>query len=92
MKRTVESPRIQSRDQATQAIKRHHAERLEKVRSISRELGPATVRDFSKKLFRQRSWGAMAESETYAHLEHLRIAGNAERHEGDHGRLVYQTH
>jgi hypothetical protein len=23
-------------------------------------------------LFRERSWGEMAESETYAHLEHLR--------------------
>jgi hypothetical protein len=30
----------------------------------------------------------MAESETYAHLEHLRLAGEAERH--DHGgRFVY---
>lgn len=75
----------------SQAIKRHHAERLDKVRAISRELGPATVQAFSRKLFRQRSWGAMAESETYAHLEHLRIAGNAERHEDDDGRLVYQT-
>lgn len=75
----------------TQAIKRHHAERLDKVRAISRELGPATVRDFSRKLFHPRSWGAMAESETYAHLEHLRIAGNAERHEDGEGRLVYQT-
>ena len=27
----------------TQAIKRHHVERLEKVKSISRELGPASV-------------------------------------------------
>jgi hypothetical protein len=26
-------------------------------------------------LFRERSWGEMAESETYAHLEHLRQLG-----------------
>jgi hypothetical protein len=30
-------------------------------------------------LFRERSWGPMAESETYAHLEHLRLTGAAER-------------
>ena len=33
----------------------------------------------------------MAESETYAHLEHLRIAGQAERHMGDTGKLIYVT-
>ena len=73
-----------------EAIKRHHVERLAKVRAISRELGPATVEAFSHRLFRPRSWGAMAESETYAHLEHLRIAGEAERHE-EQGALVYVT-
>jgi hypothetical protein len=32
----------------------------------------------------------MAESETYAHLEHLRLAGNAESHrEGE--KLIYTT-
>jgi len=61
------------------AIKRHHYERLEKVRGIGRELGLASVGDYSQRLFRPRSWGAMAESETYAHLEHLRLAGEAER-------------
>jgi hypothetical protein len=30
----------------------------------------------------------MAESETYAHLEHLRLVGEAHRYEGD-GGLVY---
>jgi hypothetical protein len=28
-------------------------------------------------LFQERSWGSMAESETYAHLEHLRLTGEA---------------
>src|SRR5262249_33729142 len=59
----------------TRAIKRHHAERLDRVRQISRDFGvPETVQSFSQRLFHPRSWGAMAESETYAHLEHLRIA------------------
>lgn len=58
------------------AIKRHHHERLDKVKEIAREIGPAQVAAFSRHLFRERSWGAMAESETYAHLEHLRIAGD----------------
>jgi glyoxylase-like metal-dependent hydrolase (beta-lactamase superfamily II) len=72
----------------TEAIKRHHYERLEKIRAISRELGPASVEDISKKLFKPRSWGPMAESETYAHLEHLRLAGQAEnRREGE--KLIY---
>jgi len=62
----------------TEAIKRHHLERLEKVKEISRELGPATVGAISRRLFAARSWGPMAESETYAHLEHLRHAGEAE--------------
>jgi glyoxylase-like metal-dependent hydrolase (beta-lactamase superfamily II) len=74
----------------TQAIKRHHQERLSRVKQISRELGgPGSVQDFTHRLFAPRSWGSMAESETYAHLEHLRIAGQAERHEDRRGRLLY---
>ncbi len=74
----------------TRAIKRHHAERLARVREISSEFGvPETVQAFSRRLFRQRSWGPMAESETYAHLEHLRIAGDADRREDRDGTLRY---
>jgi glyoxylase-like metal-dependent hydrolase (beta-lactamase superfamily II) len=70
----------------TAAIRRHHEERLARTKEISREFGrPATVREFSQRLFRPRSWGSMAESETYAHLEHLRLLGEAERHDdGSH--------
>ena len=32
----------------------------------------------------------MAESETYAHLEHLRMAGKAAAHRNEQGRLVYE--
>ena len=73
----------------TEAIKRHHHERLEQVKAICRDLGPATVEAISQRLFRQRSWGPMAESETYAHLEHLRHAGEADHHRDHDGRLVY---
>ena len=75
-----------------EAIKRHHDERLDKMRSISAAFGaPATVEAFSHKLFKRRSWGAMAESETYAHLEHLRIAGDAERSEDHEGKFLFLT-
>jgi glyoxylase-like metal-dependent hydrolase (beta-lactamase superfamily II) len=73
----------------TEAIKRHHRERLERIREIARELGPATVEEISKRLFRPQSWGSMAESETYAHLEHLRLAGAAACHR-DGGKLVFE--
>jgi glyoxylase-like metal-dependent hydrolase (beta-lactamase superfamily II) len=74
----------------TRAIKRHHQERLERVSAISREFGRfATVKEFSERLFAPRSWGSMAESETFAHLEHLRIAGQAERRERSDRCLEY---
>ena len=72
-----------------EAIKDHHAERLDQVKSIALELGPAGVEAFMKKLFKQRSWGGMAESETYAHLEHLRLMGSAERRSSDKGQFIY---
>jgi glyoxylase-like metal-dependent hydrolase (beta-lactamase superfamily II) len=73
-----------------EAIKRHHHERLGRLREIGRELGPATVEAFTKRLFPQRSWGSMAESETYAHLEHLRHARQAERR-SESGAYIYET-
>ena len=72
-------------------IIQHHNERLETLVIASKEMGrPATVAEMMQRLFRERSWGTMAESETYAHLEHLRILGEAsvERHSGD---LEYQV-
>ena len=58
------------------AIKEHHIERLAKLRKISAEFNkPATVTEFSGHLFSQRAQGPMADSETYAHLEHLRLLG-----------------
>lgn len=76
----------------TEEIKRHHYERLDKIREISRDFGrPASVEEFSQHLFKRRSWGSMAESETYAHLEHLRHAKEAESHRDNDGVLLYLT-
>ena len=70
-------------------IKRHHEERVDKLREASHALGPATVEDLSRAIFKPRAWGPMAESETYAHLEHLRLAGEADRHDGRDGKMIY---
>jgi glyoxylase-like metal-dependent hydrolase (beta-lactamase superfamily II) len=67
-------------------IKEHHEDRLEHLREINAITGWATVQTLSQRLFAERNWGSMAESETYAHLEHLRLAGRAERRE--HGGLL----
>ena len=74
-------------------IERHHEERLGRLRDFMDELGWASVVDLSQRLFRPQVWGPMAESETYAHLEHLRLAGDAQRREvapaGPGGRFEY---
>ena len=71
------------------SIHEHHMERLEKIREIAQEIGDwATVVDFSERLFRERSWGPMAESETWAHLEHLRLTGRAEQRRRDADGLL----
>ena len=72
-------------------IQKHHVERLERVRAIGRDLGLATVEAFSHQLFHPRSWGSMADSETYAHLEHLRLQGLAEARRERDGNLLYTT-
>ena len=71
-------------------IKEHHAERLERLHKASRDLGRAgTVSEFSTYLFSPRAQGPMADSESYAHLEHLVNLGKAERHRRTDGYLVY---
>lgn len=62
------------------SIKDHHAGRLQKLRDTSASLGrPATVMEFSTHLFSPRAQGSMADSEAFAHLEHLRLLGDFER-------------
>jgi hypothetical protein len=70
------------------AIKRHHEERMQLLLQVSGALGPATVQELSHEIFPRKHWGVMAESETFAHLEHMVLAGEAERHH-EHDRLVY---
>jgi glyoxylase-like metal-dependent hydrolase (beta-lactamase superfamily II) len=70
-------------------IKDHHAERLDVLRKAAGDLGSASVEELSHHLFKPRSWGPMAESETYAHLEHLRAIGQAESRD-EAGTLHYQ--
>ncbi|MBI2706551.1 MAG: MBL fold metallo-hydrolase [Actinobacteria bacterium] len=69
-------------------MKVHHEERLDRLREISSTLGWASVVDMSHELFAPRSWGSMAESETYAHLHHMHLRGEAERREVG-GKLHY---
>jgi glyoxylase-like metal-dependent hydrolase (beta-lactamase superfamily II) len=73
------------------AIKRHHDERMDQLRAASAELGWTTVVELSKQIFQPRVWGSMAESETYAHLEHLVQLGQAERR-GEDLSLEYLVH
>ena len=70
-------------------IREHHEERLDTLRAAADELGSASVEQLMQRLFKPRSWGSMAESETYAHLEHLRVIGEAESRV-DHGTLLYR--
>jgi glyoxylase-like metal-dependent hydrolase (beta-lactamase superfamily II) len=73
-----------------EAIKQHHHERMELLRDASVGLGPATVQQLSHAIFPKRHWGVMAESETFAHLEHLVLGGKAERWHDD-GNLLYRV-
>jgi glyoxylase-like metal-dependent hydrolase (beta-lactamase superfamily II) len=68
----------------------HHDERLDALRQIARDAGGRlTVVELSQQLFRRPLWGMMAESETFAHLEFLRLRGEAERVRLDDGQLAY---
>jgi len=75
----------------TDAIIEHHNERLQLTMDIGRELGLATVAQYSQKLFQERSWGPMAESEAYAHLEHLRMIGDMDGRMGEDGLLRFRV-
>jgi glyoxylase-like metal-dependent hydrolase (beta-lactamase superfamily II) len=71
------------------AIQDHHAHRLQQLADAAGTVGWAAVPRWSEELFVERSRGPMADSETAAHLEHLRLAGRAERREGADG---YEYH
>ena len=62
----------------------------ERLRTASLAIGPADVVALSHEVFPKRHWGVMAESETFAHLEHLRRDDEAERWELN-GTLIYRV-
>jgi glyoxylase-like metal-dependent hydrolase (beta-lactamase superfamily II) len=75
-----------------EAIKRHHRERLNQLVDIAHGFGKAaTVRDYSQALFPERAWGIMAESETYAHLQHLHVQGRAASLRDQTGQLLFEA-
>ena len=59
-------------------IKRHHDERLDRLLEICDTVGWANVIHLSHELFAPRSWGSMAEAETFAHLERLRATARCD--------------
>ena len=74
----------------TDSIRRHHVERLDVLRAAAAELGNAPVEAYMKELFAERAWGGMAASETFAHLEHLRVVGEADSSRDADGLLRYR--
>ena len=72
------------------AIKDHHDKRLDMLVVAAPDVGWANVPRWSEELFSPRSRGPMADSETLAHLEHLRRAGRAERRPAGEG-LEYRV-
>lgn len=73
-----------------EAILGHHQDRLSLLEQLAVDLEDAPVQEYSRRLFRERSWGPMAESETYAHLEHLRRHGQLASSRDAEGLLRYR--
>jgi glyoxylase-like metal-dependent hydrolase (beta-lactamase superfamily II) len=74
----------------TDSIRHHHVERLDVLRAAAAGLGAAPVEAYMKELFSERAWGDMAASETFAHLEHLRVIGEADSSRDRDGLLRYR--
>jgi glyoxylase-like metal-dependent hydrolase (beta-lactamase superfamily II) len=70
-------------------IRHHHDERLQLLRDAAADHVDAPVQAWMKVLFKERSWGEMAASETYAHLEHLRVTGDATSRRDEDGLQRY---
>jgi glyoxylase-like metal-dependent hydrolase (beta-lactamase superfamily II) len=74
-----------------EAIKDHHHERMEQLRDASVAIGPASVEQLCHEIFPAKHWGVMAESETFAHLEHMVNEGEAESWRDPAGVLIYRA-
>ena len=62
------------------SIHDHHLGRLDRLKGALDGLDrPATVTELSGHIFSPRAQGPLADSETYAHVEHLRRVGQADR-------------
>tara|TARA_B110000014_G_C20101908_1_gene578589 strand:+ start:77 stop:1147 length:1071 start_codon:yes stop_codon:yes gene_type:complete len=68
----------------------HHQERLDTIRKTAQNLHDGSVTEYMKVLFSERAWGDMAESETYAHLEHLNELGELTK-SGKNGITCYSA-
>jgi glyoxylase-like metal-dependent hydrolase (beta-lactamase superfamily II) len=73
----------------SRSIREHHEGRGDRRREIGSENGRHPVDRYMKLLFRERSWGNMAASETFAHLEWLRLHDAGDRDEVA-GELRYE--
>jgi glyoxylase-like metal-dependent hydrolase (beta-lactamase superfamily II) len=70
-------------------IRHHHDDRLQLLRDAAGDNLDAPVQAWMKVLFKERSWGEMAASETYAHLEHLRVIGEASARRDNDGHVRF---
>jgi glyoxylase-like metal-dependent hydrolase (beta-lactamase superfamily II) len=73
----------------TRSIIAHHEERLDVLRDAADALVDAPVEAYMEVLFSERAWGDMAANETFAHLEHLAVGGEARRRRDPAGLLRY---
>ncbi len=71
-------------------IRVHHHERLDVLRQAGARLGRATVEDYMRVLFSERAWGDMAASETFAHLVHLNVIGEAHQDVTPDGLVTFE--
>ncbi len=66
-------------------IVEHHHDRLRILSAVGDAQGWTDIPGFSLHLFRPERQGAMADSETYAHIGYLEMTGHAERRVRDDG-------
>ena len=71
-------------------IGQHHHERLNVLRHAGDKLGCATVEEYMRVLFSERAWGDMAASETFAHLVHLKVIGEAHQSATPDGLVTFE--
>ena len=64
---------------------------MEQLRDASLALGPATVQELCHEIFPRKHWGVMAESETFAHLEHMVMRGRGRALARRLGRMIYRA-